>query len=587
MARTLASLPNMSLVKDPSSTYNGVPVIFRKAATNHTGYPANSVTLITDRIISIKPYDAREPSNADADRASFGNNRYHTSNKRQWLNSDANAPWFAEQNLTDGVANTNNRDQAPNRANVQLEQNPYDTERGFMANFSASFRNAILPTTRTIARNTVTDGGGSETVTDHFFLATNTEVGLENENGIVEGVRLPIFTDDTSRLAWQTQQAINQSERVTTDLANPWHWWLATPSAAVSHFVRFVDSSGVLSATNAFFSLIGLRPLCNLQSGILVSDNPDPADGAYVIQFVQPPTMPLNLEVPNPIMGGSNPVISWDASTDQQGQAITYLLERSTNGGGWATIFTGIARTFTDTVAAGTATTVQYRVRARNTSGQYSPFNTSVVISVVTNQPPVISGDDVYLGEETGAFTFNYSVTDPNQDDVITVRKYLNGVLIREFIAQNGAAQTVDINTDLFVRLPNAPTESPHTITIVATDQWGASDTRTLTFSRNETQIDVMKLEPHPANIRPTRAIITVARQIPTGASFQVLICNNGFDENPTWEDCTDSVLAGGIYTFNNETLTADAWGVAVQVLVSRNDASGLCFIESIGGNFE
>lgn len=589
MAQTLASLPNGALVKDNGSLYNGVPVIFRKAATNHTGYPANSVTLITERIISIKPNDAREPTNADANRASSGNNRYRTSNIRQWLNSAANPPWFTAQNLTDGVANTNNRDQTPNAANVHATHgNAYDTERGFLANFSANFRNAMLATNLGVARNTVTDGGGHETVSDLFFNASNTEVGLANENNIAEGTRLPIFSDNNSRLAFQTQQAINASQATTTAIGNAWHWWLRTPLAANSLNVRLVHSSGDLSASNAWNGSIGLRPLCNLQSGILVSDTPDPVDGAFVMLFVQPPTMPPTLDVPSTILGGTNPVIEWGLSTDQNTppQAITYVLERSTNGGAWTEIFAGIARTFTDSVAAG-LNTVQYRVRARNTSGQNSANNTSSVINVITNTPPSISGDDVYLGEETGAFTFNYSVTDPDPDDIITVTERLNGALLREFVAQNGAAQTVEVTADLFVRLPNAPTTSPHTITIIATDRWGASDTRTLTFSKNETQIDITKADPHPANARPSRAIITVERQIPTGATFQVLICNNAFDASPAWEDCTGSVLAGGIFSFTNETLTAENWGVSVRVLVNRNNAIGDCFIASIGGNFE
>jgi len=286
-------------------------------------------------------------------------------------------------------------------------------------------------------------------------------------------------------------------------------------------------------------------------------------------------------------MGGSSPVISWGLSTDPQGQAVTYVLERSINGGAWTAIFTGTGRTFTDTVAVGAANTVQYRVRARNVSGMYSDGRTTAVITVINNTPPSIDGADAYLGEKTGAFSFNYTVTDPDPEDVITVTESLNGEQLRQYTAQSGAAQSLEITTEQFIQLPNAPTEAPHTLIITAVDQWGASDTRTLTFSRVESKIDVKKSEPHPANVRPTRAAVTVGRNIPDGATFQVLICNNGFDETPTWEDCTESVTSGGVYTFTNETKTAAEWGVSVQAIVNRNGASGLCFISSVGGNFE
>jgi len=286
-------------------------------------------------------------------------------------------------------------------------------------------------------------------------------------------------------------------------------------------------------------------------------------------------------------MGGSNPVISWGISTDPQGQAVTYVLERSINGGAWTAIFTGIGRTFTDTIAFGAASTVQYRVRARNVSGAYSDNRTSGIITVINNTPPSIDGADAYLGEKVGAFSFNYTVTDPDPGAVITVTESLNGEQLRQYTAQTGAAQTLEVSTEQFIQLPNAPSERPHTLEIVATDEWGASDIRTLTFSRSEYRIELTKAEPHPANVRPTRAAVTVLRSIPDGATFQVLICNNAFDDNPTWEDCTESVTSGGVYTFTNETKIAETWGVSVQVLVNRNGASGLCFISSVGGNFE
>ena len=586
MAQTLASLPNEALVKDNATTYNGVPIIWRKAATDHTGYPANSVTLITDKVISLKSFDGQERDNADNDRSWSGNNRYRTSNIRQWLNSQANPPWFVAQNLTDGAANTNNQDAPPSTVNVSF--NAYDNEKGFMANFSASFRNAVLPTTLHVARNTVTDNGGFETVTDHVFLASNTEVRLPNENSIAEGVPLPIFTDDMQRRAAPTPQVVinDESGSVTTDTAFC-NWWLRTPNAANSFQPRLVHTSGALFFASARANNIGIRPLCNLKSDILVSDEPD-ADGAFVLMLVKSPTAPPDLNAPSPILSGTNPVISWGMSIDQNNppQAIIYILERSTNSGNWTAVFTGIARTFTDSVAAGVST-VQYRVRARNTSGLYSDNQTSNIITVVNNSPPVIDGADAYLGEKNGTFTFNYTVTDPDAGAVITVREYLNGVLLREFTAANGAAQTLEITTEQFIRLPNATEQDPHSLLIHAADEWSASDERLLTFSRNETQIDIMKNEPHPANIRPARAAVTVDRRIPQGAAFQVLICNNGFDASPAWEDCTNSVLAGAIYEFQNQAATAYTWGVNVRVLVNRNQAEGLCYIGSIGGNFE
>jgi len=584
MPITAGSLPNNALLKDPSSTYNGVPVIFRKAATNHPGYPANSVTLITDRVISIKPFDAAEPGNANGHRSGNGNGRYRTSNLRQWLNTAQNPPWWTAQNLTDGVANTNNRDAPPSPANL-INGNAYENERGFLAGFSHHFMNSLLHTTLTVARNTVIDGGGSEAVSDLFFLASGTEVGLANEGVVAEGSRLPIFSDNDSRISFQTQQSINQSEWPQPPIWSSVNWWLRTPQSNDSTNVRIILGSGNMFSSGPI-ATIGIRPLCNIQSSTLVSDTPD-TDGAHVILWQLSPASPPDLSISNPILAGTNPTIAWEASTDPQNLAITYTLERSIDGGAFSAIFTGIGRTFSDSVALG-VNTVQYRVKASNVLGLDSSFNISETINVITNTPPGIDGSDGYLGEKTGAFTYNYTVTDPDTGAIITVREYLNGNLLRKYTAASGAAQAVSVSHEQFLRLPNATeTENPHTLIIHAVDEWGASDTRTWTFSRQETQADIMKNDPHPANIRPTRAIVTVDSQIPTGAIFQVFIANNGFDASPTWEDCTDSVLAGTIHNFTNETLTAEMWGVAVHVLADRNNATGLGYIGSIGGNFE
>ena len=49
MAKALSSLAVGALVKDTGTLYNGKPIVWKIADKGHTGYPANSVTLITER----------------------------------------------------------------------------------------------------------------------------------------------------------------------------------------------------------------------------------------------------------------------------------------------------------------------------------------------------------------------------------------------------------------------------------------------------------------------------------------------------------------------------------------------------------
>ena len=89
MAQSLNALAVGALVKDTGTLYNGKPIIWKIADKGHTGYPSGAVTLITERIISLKCFDAIESGNSDGNRRSYGNNRWTLSNVRQWLNSQA------------------------------------------------------------------------------------------------------------------------------------------------------------------------------------------------------------------------------------------------------------------------------------------------------------------------------------------------------------------------------------------------------------------------------------------------------------------------------------------------------------------
>ncbi|MBR6051908.1 MAG: fibronectin type III domain-containing protein, partial [Clostridia bacterium] len=43
-------------------------IVFQVADQNHDGYPSNSTTLITEKIILLRCFDAKEPSNPNSDR---------------------------------------------------------------------------------------------------------------------------------------------------------------------------------------------------------------------------------------------------------------------------------------------------------------------------------------------------------------------------------------------------------------------------------------------------------------------------------------------------------------------------------------
>ena len=262
MSQSISALPVRAKVKDTSTTYYGVPIIWEIGDKNHAGYPANSVTLVAANILKLACFDAKESGNGDSSRRNYGNNRYSLSNLRQWLNKSG-SPWYQAQHGADA---------APTNANVWDGYNEYDDEAGFLTGFSAQMLAAILNTTLTVAKASV-DGGGSETVTDKVFLLSKAEVGLGAENGVSEGSTLAMFSDNSSRQCRPTAQAVSNSEYTNSSLSasQPWWYWLRSPNASYSDSVRLVGSDGSLGGDIACVGTRGVRPALYLKSDISVS----------------------------------------------------------------------------------------------------------------------------------------------------------------------------------------------------------------------------------------------------------------------------------------------------------------------------
>lgn len=262
------------VVSDWQSRF-GVNIVWKVAGKNHSGYPSNSVTLITEKIIQAMASDAKEPNNSDSNRANSGNNRHIYSNLLQWLNSNAAAGnWYSAKHSTDAP---------PTNANVWNNYNEYDGRAGFLAMLDSKFVSELLDTTLTVVKSS-TDGGSYETFTAKMFIASTTEVGLANENGIAEGALLALFSNNASRVAYPTAECVNSSEYKNSSFTTSkgWYWWLRTPYSSNAHYVRRVNTDGGQDSFDAYSGLHGVRPLCNLPGSLRVSESPNAA-GNYTL----------------------------------------------------------------------------------------------------------------------------------------------------------------------------------------------------------------------------------------------------------------------------------------------------------------
>lgn len=100
--------------------------------------------------------------------------------------------------------------------------------------------------------------GAPEEMFEYFNIDLTADDGLKNYGG--DRVRIGLITCEEYRLLRGNIPA----------LPDRW-WWTATPDSPINNFVRNVYSDGSLSSNSAHRGGIGVRPLCNLKSEILVS----------------------------------------------------------------------------------------------------------------------------------------------------------------------------------------------------------------------------------------------------------------------------------------------------------------------------
>lgn len=549
----MSTLPVGAIVKSVNTKYNGAVIRFKvgRQASDRVG-------LVTERIISLKCFDAKESGNSNSDRRSYGNNRAAVANLLQWLNSAAGAgDWYSAQHSADAP---------PNNANVWSNYNEYQDEAGFLSFFEADFRDALLDDTITVAKSS-TDGGGSEQITRKVRLLTRTEVFGDTENGTAEGTQWPLFTDNNSRLAYPTAEAVSNSEYTNSSLnaSSPWWWWLLTPYAGYAHSVRNVDSGGSLGWGGAYAGNGGVRPALFLAPDTLVSDTTD-TDGAYIIQWNQPPTTPSSISYGTP-RAGQSLTITTGGSTDPEGGAINYVYERRVDSGAYTQIGITTAKSITDTVPS-SGTNYQVRVKAVDAHGAESAYRTGSAKAISYNTNPVISGSDQNVGAKTDPFSYQYTVTDGEAaSQTLTVTETVtNGaetITLRTFTATSGVQNTADLS-GVWLRLLTGS----HVLKIYVTDGAGGTATRLITFSRTVTRIAASRAVTTDAKV--TKVFLSLyPADHPADATLHVEVTNNPFDDSPAWEDITSKV-GKFVHTFANTTVTSPDFGLAYRFYMTK-----------------
>lgn len=202
---------------------------------------------------------------------------------------------------------------------------------------------------------------------------------------------------------------------------------------------------------------------------------------------------------------------------------------------------------------------------------------------VKTNSAPFITyTGQADLGELTTKPSITYSVKD-NEGDAITVTEKLNGEVINQFSATTNTNYTVGI-TDTFWLTCGSNT---NTVEIIASDALGGSSSKTITFSRKITKLQIVMKNAIETDAKATKILVS-PQWTTTGGVGKVEVCNNGFDSNPKWEDATTMVVLNRPYLFTNTSKTASKWGIKIRITVTKNQGyDGEVAIFGFGGAYE
>ena len=573
MAQSLSNLPVSAKVKFGKYSVNGEvaqPIVWTIVAKNHSGYPSNTVTLLTSQLIDRMAFDSLEPGTTIHMINQYGSNRYSLSNIEQWLNSDkGGSEWYVAAHPSDSPPTTGN-----------VTANAYYNKPGFLNAFSEAEKNAIINTTIS-ARIPDFIGSTPDTITRKVFLASGAEVGIEDVSYSGEGNRWSHFSGYSRQTSLTKQAQTNlPSEALPNPVESPIYWWLRTAKLDYAYYVQCVDASGDSNPYTRANEIAGVRPALNLPSSASVSDTAD-ADGCYTFIWNNAPPAPTTLNVPSPLIKGRSVTISWSPVVDPDDDLVQYLVD-TYDGNEW--LNSVMLTTYPSYTATINSDVFQVRVRAIDSKGAMSDYITSQEYTVRANTIPMVSAPTLDAGTPQKGFQMMYTVSDPDGDNV-TVEEYLDNEVIRSYVLTSPTSALpyfVTISDTAFAKLKNGK----HTITIRGTDAYGASRDCVITFIKNISVIEVLTA-PMVSETMPKRISLSVSKDIPSNAIFKVEVCNNGNDSKPTWEDATSSVIGAMVHVFENTSKTSAEWAIRIKVSVDRNGASGTCHISRIGGNYE
>lgn len=239
---TLGELPVGTLVIDQKTKYYNAPIVWRVLEHDHEDDPENSTTLISDKILTLKCFDAEETGTGQ-------NYRYLYSNILQWLNSDADAgQWYTPQH---------SGDKPPTTAYVYDGENPYDQEAGFLHDFSQTIKSSMLLCSKKTGLYS-SYGKNYEEVERKVQLLSRTEIG--DSYDYVEGTAYSAINSKAKRISSLSKECAENTQTKNVEANKPWGYLLRT--GYLNWGVYYIRNDGEIgSGISTYYGNYGVQPL--------------------------------------------------------------------------------------------------------------------------------------------------------------------------------------------------------------------------------------------------------------------------------------------------------------------------------------
>ncbi|HOM43137.1 MAG TPA: DUF6273 domain-containing protein, partial [Bacillota bacterium] len=232
-------------------SYLGEAILWKVADISSSG-----AMLVSERILCLKPFDAAESGQFEAEGGSFtedkeaqkwGSNKWSNSNLCEWLNSSAKQVSYTTQ--------------PPTESAVKDGHNDYAGEPGFLSGFSQNERNAIMA---------INHGG----TTDKVYLLSEAELSKLGKR----------YED---RLRKPTEKAVSNSDFQWDNNLEPqksWWYWLRTPYGGTKRGLLGVNKDGATGYFTAGISDGGVLPVLNLKPDTNIAEGDGTAERPYVMR---------------------------------------------------------------------------------------------------------------------------------------------------------------------------------------------------------------------------------------------------------------------------------------------------------------